>query len=146
MSRASPSPEIAFGQQPISRPTRSRKSSPLRASRTADVATAIVLSTPCVRAMRLYLRRTSRPRRIAVAEMRPRERVEAPSLTISFSPAITRKPPRALVSTITMWNELLPRSMAAIFMPGEMWEAPPPPPLYSRPTERPCCKRGMTNS
>ena len=68
--------------------------------------------------MRLYLRSTSSPLLIAVAEIRPRARVEAPSRTISFSPAMTRKPPRALVSTITMWNELLPRSMAAIFMPG----------------------------
>src|SRR5262245_48655386 len=144
MSRASPSPEIAFGQKPISRPTRSRKSSPFLASRTAEVATAIVLSTPCVRAIRLYFRSTSSPRRMAVAEIRPRERVDAPSLTISFSPAMTRKPPRALVSTITMWNELLPRSMAAIFMPGEMWGAPPRPPLYSRPTGTPCWASGVT--
>ena len=39
---------------PISRPTCSRKSSPLRASRTAEVATARILSTPCVSARRLY--------------------------------------------------------------------------------------------
>ena len=55
----------------------------------------------------------SRKRRMASAESRPRERVRSPSRTISFSRSMSWKDP-ARLSTITMWNELLPMSMAAM--------------------------------
>ena len=53
---------------------------------------------------------------MAALESWRRASVLAPSRTISFSRPITRKPPDTLASTTTMWIELLPRSMAAIFM------------------------------
>ena len=49
MSRASPSPEATRGQMPVFSPTRIRKSSPFRASRMAEVATARILSTRWLR-------------------------------------------------------------------------------------------------
>jgi hypothetical protein len=51
---------------------------------------------------------------MAAAERRCRERVSAPSRTISRSFSITRKTPDASTSTTIMWIELLPRSMAAM--------------------------------
>ncbi len=116
MRRASLSPDATRGQMPVSRPTCSRKSSPFRASRTAEVATATILSTRWFRASCLYFRRTARPRFIAAAESIPRARVPAPRRTISFSRSFTSNPPEPCTSTTTMWMELLPMSMAAIFM------------------------------
>ena len=78
MSRASSSPEIARGQMSSSRPIVSRKSSPFRASRTAEVATASTLSAPALCASRLYLRSTSTARFMAAAERRPRARLRGP--------------------------------------------------------------------
>jgi hypothetical protein len=52
---------------------------------------------------------------MAEAGSLPRESVRAPRRTISLSVPMTRKAPPRSVSTTTMWKELLPRSMAAIF-------------------------------
>jgi hypothetical protein len=82
----------------------------------AEVATAMIFSAPALSATCLYSRSASRPRAMAEADSFPRERVRAPSRTISFSVPITRKAPPRTVSTSTMCRELLPRSMAAIFI------------------------------
>ncbi len=56
---------------------------------------------------------------MAASSSIPDVSVPAPSRTISASRSTTRKPPDGCTSTMTMWMELLPRSMAAIFMTGE---------------------------
>jgi hypothetical protein len=80
----------------------SRKSSPLVASRMAEVATASIFSAPALWARRLYFRSVSRPRAMAEAGSLPRESVRAPSRTISLSVPMTRKAPPRSVSTRTM--------------------------------------------
>ena len=104
-------------RSPIVRPTRSRKSSPLLASRIGRGGHGEDLVDPVRLGQAACTWRASPgPRFMAAAEQRAARACWRPAAPSPSRGPITWKAPDALTSTTTMWIELLPRSMAAIFM------------------------------
>ena len=114
ISCASRMPLITSMATPVASSIRSATSGPLTAWRIAAVAMATISSTCCACAMVLSRRIVSIAAPIAASLSWPSRATASPSRSISFSRASGTKLPSGLVSTTSRWNELLPRSNAAI--------------------------------
>jgi hypothetical protein len=98
---------------PVSRRSRCTNRSPLRASRTALVATTRRRSTLRTRARRPKVFK-ARPASVIVSgESCPVVNARLPSRTISFTRSMTSIRPSGVTFAMTMCTELVPRSMAA---------------------------------
>jgi CHAD domain-containing protein len=116
MRRASSGPEITFARMPVCATMAFRKSPPFSASRVALVAAATMSSTPYESASRLNLVNACSAAFIALGVRARPSRPPAPSRTISFSRSITSNEKSGRIRTTIMCTELVPMSMAAIFM------------------------------
>src|SRR5690349_20339501 len=115
MRRASSAPDTTCTSTPASSAARRSSSPRLPASRTALVATAWT-SAPARSASWRMRRSESTARSIASGASTFMSPEPEPSRTTSFSRSITSKRPLPAGRAITMWNELVPRSIAATGM------------------------------
>jgi hypothetical protein len=99
--------------RPVSRRRRATKRSPLRASRTALVATTDSRSTLRTRARRPNVVSARVASVMVSADSWPVVKARLPRRTISFTRSITSIRPSGVTLAITMCTELVPRSMAA---------------------------------
>ena len=133
LRRASSSPSSRRTLSPASSRTRRRNASPLRASRTALVATASTRAQPSCRASVAIRCSASSAARIPLSASSPVSCTPAPRRGAAFISSTTRMAPR-LPTSATIWRmELEPMSMAAMRI------APPASPF-------PCAGAGATPS
>ena len=103
---------ISIGS-PVSRRRRCTKRSPLRASRTALVATARSRSTRRTRASRPNVLSVPDASSMVSGDSLPVVKARSPRRTISFTRSMTSMRPSGVTLATTMCTELVPRSMAA---------------------------------
>ena len=113
MRRASSAPVMTSTSTPASSRARARNSPAFAASRTALVATA-TSAAPCTSATARHRASAATPRSIASGDSSDMSVAPEPSRTISFSRAITSNRSPSTTRATTRWNELVPRSTAAM--------------------------------
>ena len=114
ISRASSTPDTTSMSTPASARARSVNSCWFAASRTALVATAVMLVAPAWLAMRCMRPSVSMPRSMASGSRCFMSSPPEPSRTGSRSRVSTSKCPSASTAATTRWNEFVPTSIAAI--------------------------------
>ena len=115
MRRASSCPVTTLTRTPVLLDTSSMNWPLLRASRTALVAAIRIRSNPLFRARVVRFFRTSTPRALDSADKRRWRNVPSPRRVMSLNRSRILYEPSGSASAKTMWMELVPMSITAIF-------------------------------